>query len=114
SARALDSEDFRSAQRAAGHFWGSLYSQSGGTRPPKIAGAATGRPGGRARMTRHGGDDVRRATNAIGTKVGSSDGRIVNAESFSGAPGALGLLGAGGFIPWPVLLPPRPPSLSST
>jgi hypothetical protein len=45
SARAPDSEDFRSAQRAAGHFCGSLYSQSGGIRLPKIAGAVTGRPG---------------------------------------------------------------------
>jgi hypothetical protein len=36
---------------------------------------------------------------SIGTKFGSSDGRIVNAEIFSGAPGALVLLGAGGLIP---------------
>jgi hypothetical protein len=35
----------------------------------------------------------------IGTKFGSADGRIVNAEIFSGAPGALVLLGAGGLIP---------------
>src|SRR6266852_2593488 len=34
SARAPDSEDFRSAQKAAGHFCGSLYSQSGGMRLP--------------------------------------------------------------------------------
>jgi hypothetical protein len=45
SARAPDSEDFRSAQKAAGHFCGSLFSQSGGIRLPKIAGAVTGRPG---------------------------------------------------------------------
>src|SRR5258708_36024243 len=51
-----DSEEFRSAQRAAGHFCGSLYSQSGGIRLPKIAGAVTGRPGRRARMT--AGTDV--------------------------------------------------------
>jgi hypothetical protein len=43
SARAHpDSEDFRSAQRAAGHFCGNLYSQSGGARLPKIAGAVKG------------------------------------------------------------------------
>ena len=36
---------------------------------------------------------------SIVTKFGSSDGRIVNAEIFSGAPGALVLLGAGGLIP---------------
>src|SRR5215471_18080001 len=36
---------------------------------------------------------------SIGTKFGSSDGRIVNAEIFSGAPGDLVLLGAGGLIP---------------
>jgi hypothetical protein len=36
---------------------------------------------------------------SMGTKFGSSDGRTVNAEIFSGAPGALVLLGAGGLIP---------------
>ena len=35
------------------------------------------------------------AFTSIGTKFGSADGRIVNAEIFSGAPGALVLLGAG-------------------
>jgi hypothetical protein len=39
------------------------------------------------------------AFTSIGTKFGSADGRIVNAEIFSGAPGALVLLGAGGLIP---------------
>lgn len=36
---------------------------------------------------------------SIGIKFGSSDGRIVNAEIFSGAPDALVLLGAGELIP---------------
>jgi hypothetical protein len=36
---------------------------------------------------------------SIGTKFGSSDGRIVNAEIFSCAPGGLVLLGAGPLIP---------------
>src|SRR5258708_1874163 len=40
-----DSEEFRSGQRAAGHFCGSLYSQSGGIRLPKIAGAVHRPPG---------------------------------------------------------------------
>jgi hypothetical protein len=35
----------------------------------------------------------------IGTKFGSSDGRTVNAEIFSGTPGNLLLLGAGGLVP---------------
>jgi len=39
------------------------------------------------------------AFTSIGTKFGSADGRVVNAEIFSGAPGALVLLGAGGLIP---------------
>jgi hypothetical protein len=60
----------------------------------------------------------------IGTKFGSSDGRSVNAEIFSGAPGGsplpcpclstgtLVLLGAGTVTP--VLLPTRPPSQTWT
>jgi hypothetical protein len=34
----------------------------------------------------------------IGTKFGSSDGRTVTAEIFSGAPGSLSLLGAGNLL----------------
>ena len=35
----------------------------------------------------------------LGTKFGSSDGRTVTAEIFSGAPGSLTLLGSGGLTP---------------
>jgi hypothetical protein len=61
----LDSERFRSAQRTAGHFCGSLYSQSGGIRLPKIAGAVTGRPGPPCPDDGHGSDDARRGTTSV-------------------------------------------------